>query len=694
MLGWSGVLMQLTLFIVTIITSIVYLSSSWLRKLFTWVRPWRWRIRTLERQMQSAMSYDEWRQVALELDELEQKALWKLDPNGHGLYDQDRLAARLFRLREARTDPDISVALLQLRENLFRNIAGVGKPELYNHCHVGTKAIVDQYLQEIVNTIDHIAASPQLSIDDKERYLSDARQAYGRSALLLSGGASLGMMHWGVVKGLFKCGLLPPVICGNSFGALFVALLGIHDDDELHALFSNKPSINFSTFENLARGGLRRKVVRLLKHGVLMNISTLEQFCRDNVGDMTFEEAFNKTGRLINITLTHTTNNGYPPLLNHLTTPHVLLWSAACAACSQPGMYAPVSLMVKTASGDIVPLMDSRTHSSWSARSTIIHKAQLSMERMAELFNVNHFIVSQVNPHVVPFLRSVSSTSRNTLLHGLAMAAGSEVMHRLRQLAHVGWWPGPFVWIKSELLQQHLGHVTIVPTLTMTTLVNALTNPSPKVMRWFSREGARAVYPYMHVIELRCRVERALHDATRRVRSTIRSPRPSPYPSAYVSPLPARRSTGSSGRAGPGSPIPWSTVQPTEADRIPPKRRSPPPTSPMLSRKSSARTLLASDSGSGLGGFDALGLATQDAIIIDPAPSSPGTRALSALSSPSASMNASLSPAHSPSISTSLSPSASPMMGGFQSRLARQRSSFQRSSQASLDAYLTPDEID
>jgi hypothetical protein len=196
MLGWSGVLMQLTLLIVTIFTSVVYLSSSWLRKLFTWIRPWRWHIRTLERQLQNALSYDEWHQVALELDEVEQKSLWKLDPNGQGLYDQDRLNERLFRLREARTDSDISTALLQLRENLFRNIAGLGKPELYSHCHVGTKVIVDQYLQQIVSTIDHIASSPQLSISEKERYLSDARQAYGRSALLLVSHLSRSLIHF------------------------------------------------------------------------------------------------------------------------------------------------------------------------------------------------------------------------------------------------------------------------------------------------------------------------------------------------------------------------------------------------------------------------------------------------------------------------------------------------------------------
>jgi len=246
----------------------------------------------------------------------------------------------------------------------------------------------------------------------------------------------------------------------------------------------------------------------------------------------------------------------------------------------------------------------------------------------------------------------------------------------------------PLVWIKSELLQQHTGHVTIVPTLTTTTLFNALTNPSHKILRWFSREGARAVYPYMHVIELRCRVERALHDSTRRVRSSLRSPRPSPYASAYVSPLPGRRSMGSGGRTGPGSPIPWSTVQPTDASRIPPRRRSPPPTSPSLSRKSSSRTLLSEPNAPGWGGSFQLDTLTVDNDAAA-ATSTPGARALTALSSDSASLNASLSSVNSPSMNASLSPASSPVVGGFQSRLARQSG---RDSLTRSEGFSFPDE--
>jgi NTE family protein len=70
----------------------------------------------------------------------------------------------------------------------------------------------------------------------KVRFFTDARQAYGRSALLLSGGGSLGLIHIGVVKRLYESSLLPRVISGSSIGALIAGLLGVHTDEEVCAV--------------------------------------------------------------------------------------------------------------------------------------------------------------------------------------------------------------------------------------------------------------------------------------------------------------------------------------------------------------------------------------------------------------------------------------------------------------------------
>ena len=233
-----------------------------------------------------------------------------------------------------------------------------------------------------------------------------------------------------------------------------------------------------------------------------MDVVKLEDFCHLNLGNVTFavrcaraslavvwrswagdvltacapplQEAYQKTGRIINIFLTHTPHKGYPSLLNHLvslalspgpccifaldlflfwsnalspsaapplqTTPNVLLYSAAAAACAQPGMYEPVELVAKDIDGKIVPLLPAQGASAKSWSSKTVHYS-LPMARLSELFNVNHFIVSQVNPHVVPFLRSLHSNSRFSLGHRFAMMLGSEVIHRVKQAAELGYWP-------------------------------------------------------------------------------------------------------------------------------------------------------------------------------------------------------------------------------------------------------------
>lgn len=84
-----------------------------------------------------------------------------------------------------------------------------------------------------------------------------------------------------------------------------------------------------------------------------------------------------------------------------------LVWSAALASCAIPYVYAPVELMAKDATGQLVPYF---SEGGVKFADGSIH-SDLPMRRLAELFNVNHFIVSQVNPHVIPFV--ISDTSND-----------------------------------------------------------------------------------------------------------------------------------------------------------------------------------------------------------------------------------------------------------------------------------------
>jgi len=82
----------------------------------------------------------------------------------------------------------------------------------------------------------------------------------------------------------------------------------------------------------------------------------------------------------------------------------------------------------------------------------------LPMTKLSELFNVNHFIVSQVNPHIVPFLEKSNSVrkkfhnsgkaetqetaNRSEGLNGTALnLAIGEIMHRMQMMSELGIFP-------------------------------------------------------------------------------------------------------------------------------------------------------------------------------------------------------------------------------------------------------------
>lgn len=144
-----------------------------------------------------------------------------------------------------------------------------------------------------------------------------------------------------------------------------------------------------------------------------------------NVGHYTFQEAFDRTGRIINITVAPSNNYDPPRLLNYLTAPHVCVWSAAMASCAIPGVFESIQLYVKEPNGEYRPehmwtlqgsgcgskskkgSKDVRPMSELVQEPNIENAVytdgsienDLPMQQISELFNVNHFIVSQVNPH-------------------------------------------------------------------------------------------------------------------------------------------------------------------------------------------------------------------------------------------------------------------------------------------------------
>ena len=70
------------------------------------------------------------------------------------------------------------------------------------------------------------------------------------------------------------------------------------------------------------------KISRFLKNGALFDISHLTRVMREMLGDLTFQEAYNRTRRILNICVSSASLYELPRLLNYVTAPNVLIWSA------------------------------------------------------------------------------------------------------------------------------------------------------------------------------------------------------------------------------------------------------------------------------------------------------------------------------------------------------------------------------
>jgi TAG lipase/lysophosphatidylethanolamine acyltransferase len=276
--------------------------------------------------------------------------LWRQNPTSK-YYDYRLIHERLQSIIIAREEGDILQLVNLLRSGLVRNLGNISTPRLFNRAFAGTKLLIEDYITQVAQAIADITKLPTspgadgngvipgFSSQAKLDLLHDTRQAFGRSTLVLQGGAIFGLCHLGVVKALFARGLLPRIITGTATGALIAALVGIHTEDELPK-FLNSDSIDLSAFAGktlLRENGhedtnsldswgntLTRRIRRFLREGYFLDVNVLEECVRANVGDLTFEEAYNRTKRVLNITVATTGRGGVPNLLNYLTAPNVV----------------------------------------------------------------------------------------------------------------------------------------------------------------------------------------------------------------------------------------------------------------------------------------------------------------------------------------------------------------------------------
>ncbi|KAL1201496.1 Triacylglycerol lipase SDP1 [Cardamine amara subsp. amara] len=460
--------------------------------------------------MRMALTYEEWAHAAKMLEKETPKM------NESDLYDEELVKNKLQELRHRRQEGSLRDIMFCMRADLVRNLGNMCNSEL----HKGRLQVprhIKEYIDEVSTQLRMVcnSDSEELSLEEKLSFMHETRHAFGRTALLLSGGASLGAFHVGVVKTLVEHKLLPRIIAGSSVGSIICSVVASRSWPELQSFFENSlHSLQF--FDQL--GGVFSIVKRVMTQGALHDIRQLQHMLRNLTCNLTFQEAYDITGRVLGITVCSPRKHEPPRCLNYLTSPHVVIWSAVTASCAFPGLFEAQELMAKDRSGEIVPYHppfnldpEEGTKSSvrrWRDGSL---EVDLPMMQLKELFNVNHFIVSQANPHIAPLLRvkDLVRAYGGRFAAKLAHLVEMEIKHRCNQVLELGF---PLGGLAKLFAQEWEGDVTVVMPATLAQYSRILQNPTHVELQKAANQGRRCTWEKLSAIKSNCGIELALDD--------------------------------------------------------------------------------------------------------------------------------------------------------------------------------------
>ncbi|KAG8936741.1 hypothetical protein FRC02_012023 [Tulasnella sp. 418] len=494
---------------------------------FEWILAWRGRRGTLRAKLRQSKTYEEWKDTAKMLDEYLEFDKWKKD-DADIFYDYPLVKKVRQSLRRLRAADDAHGVLGVLEVCIRANFAGTESPRLYSESFIGTKDLIESYVSEVEAALVYIRRTDKLSIEEKRKFFRSANTNLGSSALCLSGGASFGYYHFGVVRAFLDAGLLPRVIAGTSAGGLIAALICTRTDAELRQLLVPELADKITACEEPIRVWMKR----FLKTGARFDTA---QWARKSAfftrGSLTFREAYELTGRVLNISVIPYSTHSPTKLLNHLTSPDCVIWSAIIASAAVPGILNPVVLMQKTKNGNIVPW-------NWGSRfKDGSLRVDIPLQSLNLIFNVNYPIVSQVNPHVHIFYFGARGSAGKPVAHrkgkgwrgGFILSAAEQFLKHeltknfkvirdlelLPQLLGQDW--------SSVFLQRFDGAVTIWPRSRIRDWFRLLTDPDPKELERMMQVGKIVTFPKLHMIENRYRMEREIYRGRLAVRQALQA---------------------------------------------------------------------------------------------------------------------------------------------------------------------------
>lgn len=451
------------------------------------------RLLELENVMKTAECYADYLDAAQAHDELSGASQWKAKEACKD-YDYREIRKRVQRIKQAKASNDAAGLMYILHEGLHGNLGNIAASSLNGQAKIGTKHLIEEFITQVCEALDFIYHADETEIDfyEKISFFDETAHAFGRSCLMLSGGAGLGFFHGGVIRSLVEHDLLPEVISGASAGSIIAALVGTRTNDELKDILT--PEVIYSKFKEW-------RLWKGFSKNSLFDSTNLENALIELFDLTTFEEAYRKTGRHVTITVSPADLHQFSRLLNAKTSPNAIISQAVRASCAIPIVFSAVQLKAKNQAGEVVPYIPNRRFADGSIM------ADLPFKRLARLYGVNHSIVSQTNPISTLFRtrdkRDTSGLVGLSLRHAANIAKinsiyafdllESVISNRSTKLG--------LHKIRSIIEQQYVGDINILPDPTLANFLHIGSNPSKKSLEQLFKHGERTTWPQIDLIK-------------------------------------------------------------------------------------------------------------------------------------------------------------------------------------------------
>lgn len=458
----------------------------------------------LLRNLADAHCYEEWKSAAIAYDQHKGFDKWKDDEKSNQ-YDHSTIRRRLDQLELFRKANDNQGLLFTLNEGIHGNLGGMGSSALYQKAKFGTKHLISNYVNEVSSALKHLARPRVKGINEieKEDFFHRANLCFGSTALLMSGSGTYLFFHIGVIKALWEQDLIPQVISGSSGGAMIAAIIGSRKHKEIGEM-TLKENLTTESELEIVLG----KVSLLTNKGG--TTEDLTEVVERLIPDLTFEEAYKLSGLKINISIAPAEQHQKSRLLNAITSPNVMLREAVIASCSVPGVFPPVKLAAKNVKGERVPYLPNH---KWVDGSL---SDDLPMKRLSRLYGVNHFIVSQTNPLILPFLSAekkddgiistISQTSLKTM-KDWGLAASHLLQRPLNADSYMSKIINGYISVVS---QTYTGDINILPSRKILNPATALAVRTEEEIDELISDGERATWPLIEKIRIQTKISRTL----------------------------------------------------------------------------------------------------------------------------------------------------------------------------------------